>query len=243
MKKLYHGSIFYPEEIDKLNEMTESTPSDIKAKAIIVPHQDLRKAYKLYVEAFKYCQWAKRVIILAPLHSEKLLRDGSKFFFEGCSGSLETPLGKVELKALTDSVHEYYAEEEYSAELPILYIAKNMPEVEVSVVYSAIENAEEAKKYASLLKKWNNEYTLFIISSNLTCKMKQDEMLAKRDEGARLIESGDKLMELYRKKRVTMCAAPIIDALNRAIPGNWHLIGLNENDETTGHGAFFKEYI
>lgn len=240
MKKLYHDAIFYPREKEALEEMTAISSSDKKAKAIIVPHQDLRRCYELYKEAFSYASWAKRVIILSPIHSEKLLKDEGKFLFEGERGPVETPVGIVEIKSLGLDKAEYYAEEEYAPELILPYLANR--EIDVFIVYTAIKSGEESKKLAKLIEKWNEEYTLFIVSTNLTSKMNKNEMLAEREKAANMITAGDKLMESYRKGRISICATGAIDAINRALAGNWHLIGLSNNDESTGHGAFYKEY-
>ncbi len=243
MKRIYHDAIFYPREEQTLREMTALPHSEVKAKAIIVPHQDLRRAYNLYCEAFSRIKHAKRLIILSPLHSEVLLKDEGKFLFEGEPGTITTPLGEVRISHLGLDISEHYAEEEYAPELLLPYIASSFDSVETYIVYSAAKSAEESKKLSRLISKWNNEHTVFIISSNLTGRMDKETMLESRAQGAALIESGAHLMDLYRKGRISICGSAIIDALNRAITGNWHLIGLNQRDESTGHGAFYKELI
>lgn len=241
MKKLYHDAIFYPREKESLEPMTAKLEKKEKAKAIIVPHQDLRRCYELYREAFSHIEEAKRIIILTPLHSEKLLKDEGKFLFEGDEGTVETALGMVDVKSLGLDKAEYYAEEEYAPELILPYLAGR--DAEVFIVYAAIKSADESKKLAKFIEKWNDEYTVFIISSNLTSKMAKDEMLSEREKAAKMIVDGEKLMESYRKGRISICATGIVDAINRALDGKWHLIGLSNNDESTGHGAFYKEYV
>ena len=73
--------------------------------------------------------------------------------------------------------------------------------------------------------------------------MMKEDMLKERVNASDMILSGEKLMDSYRKGRINVCGVGIIDALNRSLDGKWHLIGLSENDETTGHGAFYKEYV
>lgn len=242
IKKLYHDAIFYPKEAEELSELTTPLEKLDAAKAIIVPHQDLRRCSELYKEAFRHVlPQAKRIIILSPIHGEVLMQDEGHFIFEGNAGSAVTPVGCVEIKSLGLEAREYYAEEEYAPELILPYIARENTERDVYIVYTSIESADESKKLAKLIAKWNDEDTLFIISSNLTGKMKKDEMLSGRDEAASLIVNNEKLMELYRKKKIAICASGIIDAMNRALEGSWHMVGLSDNDESTGHGAFYKE--
>lgn len=243
MNRLYHDAIFYPRERESLQEMTKAIDKKTKAKAIIVPHQDLRRCYSLYVEAFSHIIDPKRIIVISPIHSELLMKDEGKFIFEGESGVVETPMGEVKISSLGLDKAEYYAEEEYAPELILQYIASEYQDIETCIAYVSIKSADEAKKLSKLIAKWNDENTIFIISSNLTGKMMKEDMLKERDNASDMILSGEKLMDSYRKGRINVCGVGIIDALNRSIDGKWHLIGLSENDETTGHGAFYKEYV
>lgn len=242
MKKLYHDAIFYPRERESLLEMTKIIDKKTKAKALILPHQDLRRCYNLYIEAFSHLVNPKRIIILSPIHSELLIKDEGKFIFEGESGRVETPNGEIEISTLGLDKAEYYAEEEYAPELILQYIASEYKNIETCIAYVSIKNADEAKKLSKLIAKWNDENTVFIISSNLTGKMMKEDMLKERENASSMILSGEKLMDSYRKGKINVCGVGIIDALNRAIEGKWNLIALSDNDETTGHGAFFKEF-
>ncbi len=242
MRKVYHSAIFYPE--DKKELLALSAPLEKKeySKAVIVPHQDLRKCYKAYQEAFSHIPDNSKIIALLPIHSEKLIKDKASIVFEYDEAEIETPLGMIRLKSLGLERCGYYGEEEYSAELIFPYIITSCPNSTLSVVFAKVENSDECKKLSKLIEKWNNDDTFFIISSNLTGRLKTEELVKEKAKAIQMLESGTKLLDSYRKGHCNICAAPIIDALGRIINGKWALI-CDVDDTITGHAAFKKEKL
>lgn len=241
MERLYHSSIFYPEELERLNQMTTPLEKKERAKALILPHGDLSKLYPLFQETFSHVDInTKHVIILTPLHTEPLAEDQSEFAFEGICKSLDTHFGQVRQRTLNLKCQESYAEEEFSAEIILPFITRMLSDADISIVYTYLNSGEKAKKFSSLLKKWDNEDTLFIISSNLTGKIKEEELEKEREKAVRLLESGEYLMEGYKRKYHSICATGIIDSYSRINSNSWKLIALASCDTITGHGAFYK---
>lgn len=241
MRATYHSDIFFPSDKDELLALASPLDKREEKKAIIVPHQDLRIAAKAYQEAFRYIPNRGRIIALIPLHGEKLLKDEDNIVFEPEEMEIETPIGSLILETLNLDKAEHYAEEEYSAELIMPYVQTSCPNSKLSIVFASVKNAEESKKLAKLIDKWNDENTFFIISSNLTGRLKDKETLnIEKNKAIEALSNGEKLLDSYRKGHISICASPVIDALSRVIDGKWKLIESVE-DVTTGHASFFKE--
>ena len=243
MKRLYHSAIFYPEEPDELSAMTSGIEEHIeKASALILPHGDLRKLYRLYDSAFGYIpKNTKRVIILTPIHSELLTEDEDEIALESSCGILETFYGDISIKSLGLKVNEAYAEEESAPEIILPYIKKYLPEAAAAVVYARIGNADESKKLSHMIRKWQDADTFFIISSNLSGRIRKEEVEKVRIDAANYITDGYHLLDVRNKHMADMCASGIIDSMNRVSNKPWHLIAFSENDTITAHGAFYKE--
>lgn len=243
MRQLYHGAIFYPEELDELSSMTDNIEEHTeKASALILPHGDLRKLYKLYSSAFGYIpKSAKHVIIITPIHSELLTEDEDEIALESSMGTLETFYGDIAIKSLGLKVNEAYAEEESAPEIILPYIKRMLPDTSVSIVYSRIDTADESKKLSHMIRKWQEPDTFFIISSNLSGRIRKEEIDKVRDEAAYYITEGAHLLDVRNKHKADICASGIIDSMNRVSNKPWHLIAFSDNDTITAHGAFYKE--
>mgnify|MGYP004509903753 FL=1 len=241
MKRLYHESIFYPENEEELSLLVGDTEdSGINAKALILPHGDLRRLAPLYRDALSYAKNKKRFIIIVPIHNTLLEEDKAEIALESECGILSTPLGDVNIVPSGLKVNEAYAEEEPAGELILPFIAKNFKDAAVSIIYAKIDNAKESKKLAEILKSLNSEETIFIISSNLTGKVKAEELIEKRDKNAHILFDLKYLLDVYNKKECDICASGIIDSYNRINDNEWQLIAFADNDTITAHGAFYK---
>lgn len=243
MRRAYHSFIFYPDDKAELEKLAERKEKLSPKKAIIVPHMDLRRAANLYQEAFRYIPDASRIIALIPIHSERLASDSDSIVFEENSNQIETPLGNIDLTPLGIEKQDAYAKEEFSTELILPYVLSSVKNYQLSVVYVKAENSEECKKLSRLIEKWNDDNTFFIISSNLTDRLNnKDEVEKEKKKALDYLESGDKLLDIYRKGHISICASPIIDALSRVIPGKWKPIATLE-DTITGHASLYKETL
>lgn len=239
MARVYHSDIFYPSDKNELMALSQPLEKRDSKRAVIVPHMDLRRCYRLYQEAFRYIPDSSRIIALIPIHGERLEKDSSSIAFEGDEEIVST-LGPIHIEQLGLEKAPYYQEEEFSAELLLPYYLISCPHSTLSIVYVKAESADESKKLARLIEKWNNNNTFFIISSNLTGILKENELQKEKEKAIGLLENGDKLLDQYRKGHISICAAPIIDALSRVIPGKWKMISTLD-DTITGHAAFYKE--
>lgn len=239
MRKTYHSSIFFPSDKEELLSLLPEVEKKDEKKAIIVPHQDLRRAHEAYSEAFRYIPDGKRVIAILPLHSPTLLSDKDSIVFEPEEMDIETPLGLVHLESLSLKKGECYMKEEFSAELIITAVQVYAPNSKLSIVLARLENAEDSKKLAKLIERWNDEDTFFIISSNLSGTINdRDTLLKEKERAISALSEGEKLLDSYRKGRIGICASAIIDALSRVVKGKWKLVH-NEDDITTGHASFY----
>ena len=241
MGKVYHSSIFYPSDKDELLKLATPLEKKERKRAIIVPHQDLRKCYKHYQEAFRYIPDNSRIIALIPIHSEKLMKDNDHIAFEG-DDEIITPLGKIYIEQLGLEKAPYYQEEEYASEPILPFVQTSTPHSTLSIIYVKAEDSEDCKRLSKLIEKWNNNNTFFIISSNLTGIVRENEIEKEKDRAIEMLENGARLLDSYRKGHVGICASPIIDALSRIIAGKWKLI-YTADDTITGHASFYKEQI
>lgn len=240
MRKTYHESIFYPSEKKQLLDLCYPLEKKEKKRAFIIPHQDLRKCYKSYQEVFSHIPDNSRIIALLPLHSEKLLQDSDYIAFES-DDKIETPLGTIELEDLGLKKCHYYREEEYSAELIIPFVQTSCPHSTLALVYVSAKDASESKKVAHLIKRWDNNNTFFIISSNLTGIVASEDLKKEKEKSISMLENGQNLLDSYRKGQNGICASAIIDALSRVIPGKWRMLVSIDDDTITGHASFCKE--
>ncbi len=241
MKRLYHESIFYPEEKEELSKLTAIDNKEaINASALILPIGDMRKLAPLYRKAFSTVQSKKRIIIIVPIHNELLEEDSREIALEGESGILKTALGDINIVSLGLKINEAYAEEEPAGELALPFIARYVKSSELAIVYAKIDSAKKSKELSKILEKLKNDDTLFIISSNLTGKLKKEEIEEERSKAAKLIEGSSHLIDAINKREAEITAAGIIDSYNRVNENKWILIGFANEDSITGHGAFYK---
>lgn len=240
MKRLYHESIFYPENKEELLELTDIDNEDINASALIVPIGDLRKLSKLYKSVFSKIHDKKKFIIIVPIHNELLEEDEKEIALESEPGTLKTSLGDIKIESLGLKINEAYSEEEPAGELPLQFIARYFKDASVSIIYAKVDSAKKSKEFSKMLEKWKDKDTIFIISSNLTVKLNKEDIESERSKAAKLITSSSHLIDAINKREACITAAGIIDSYNRVNENKWVLIGYAD-DTITGHGAFYKE--
>ncbi|MBQ0071446.1 MAG: hypothetical protein KBS81_06280 [Spirochaetales bacterium] len=236
MKTRYHEGIFYPANRETLLSLVKTPIDKEPAKALLVPHQEMKKASSVIKEAFRHAGSPERVIIITPIHNGRLEQDKDHAFFEGEKeeGSLMIEFG------LTKA--EWYSEEEPSGELIAAFVRENLPQSQYGIVYADIKSAKDSKALASFMEKWDSPSTLFVLSSNLSERTKDTEETQKWKRAAiDALLKGDYLLDRINKNQIHMCGGGIVDALSRVYPGPWKLAADEEDDTITAHASFYKE--
>ena len=234
MKERYHQGIFYPEG-EALSSLVGEIKKEGRAKALILPHAELKRCASLYREGFSYTEGKDRVIILCPLHNGRM--EGEKdFFFEG------EVLPQSQMVHLGAEVNEAYAEEEPSGETISAFIEKAMPEASYAIIYCDIKTAAESKKLSSFLKKNDSPSTLFIISTNLSPKCaKKEEAEEWRERAKEALIDCSLILDKANHHKLSFCGSGIIDAFERAFGGGWKHLADCVDDSTTAHSLLIKE--
>lgn len=238
---MYHGGIFYPDDKEKLEELVAPIIESDEHKAFILPHMELRSIAALYRKAFGSIRNGKRIVALIPIHRELLLRDNDKKLFSPSPRNEETPLGRIRIGSLGFDDSTPYEEEEYAAELLYPFAAYHNPDSVLCPIFAHPENSDDVKKLSSILKELDDGETVFIASSNMTAKLPEDAIEKERDEIINLLSDGAKLMDGWKKGRITACGTPLIESLSRIGSGKWKLIGISEKETKAGHAALYMD--
>ena len=238
---IYHSGIFYPDDREELERLVMPVERGDEHKAFILPHMQLAPIAGLYRKVFSSIPDGKRVIALIPLHREMLAADEGKLWLPAAARTEETPLGPVRIGSVCCGDGSPYEEEEYGAELLYPYAAAYLPHSEICPVFTCIRSAEESKKLSAFLRSLDDGHTAFIVSSNMTGKLPAESVAAARDAMIEHLESGDHLLDLWRKGHISACGAPVIESLSRLSDGRWHLAGISEKETGAGHAALWMD--
>lgn len=193
---------------------------------ILLPHAHLETIQEMYRDAFSMIHGPKRIVVIAPLHSEVMESDRGYSLFTYPAGTVFTPLGAVEIEPAAGArISEAYAEEEYSIELFYPYVAANCPDATVIPVLAALESKEDvlalARLISSLKKDENN--TVFIISGNFTEEGRSEDILRQARTLEQLLENNAPLLDAIAKKQITGCACRILEAARTTTQGSFHI--------------------
>lgn len=238
---IYHSGIFYPDTKEELIKLVTPIEEKETHKAFILPHMELKSIAHLYREVFGSIRNGMRIIALIPIHREVLIKDNGKKLFSPLSRIEETTLGNVKIESLGYDDSAPYEEEEYSLELLYPFIAYHNPDSVLYPVFAHLESGEDTKKLANDLKKLDDGNTVFIASSNMTAKMETSDVECERDKMVSLLENGEKLMERWKKGRISACGTPLIESISRIGSGRWHLLGISEKETKAGHAALYMD--
>lgn len=238
---IYHSGIFYPEREEALRKLTEPIGQSEAHKAFILPHMRLDFIAGLYRTAFASISDGRRIVALLPLHRELLSADRGKKILTSPSRIEKTPLGDVRITSLGSGDGETYEEEEYSLELLYPFVASHNPSSELCPVFTRLESSQDAKELESFLRTLDDGNTVFIVSSNMTGKLPEEQIAAERGKVVEMLGKGEGLMDEWRKGHISPCGAPIITAVSRLGSGRWQLIGISEKETKAGHAALFMD--
>ncbi len=239
---IFHSGIFYPEEKEELLSLVTPIKDGEKHKAFILPHMALKYCAHLYREVFASISDGTRIIALLPLHREPLLKDEGKILFSPQERTESTPLGDVRIGSLGYTDSASYEAEEYSLELLYPFTAFHNPSSVLYPLFSAAESSQDVKKLTALLSSLDDGNTAFIVSSNMTGKVKNaEEVSSGREMMTELLAKKEPLLDLWRKGRITPCGAPLIESVSRITASAWTLIGISEKETMAGHAAFYGD--
>lgn len=237
---IYHSGIFYPSDRAELDEITgrkEAEPAS-SPKAIILPHMDLRRAASLYRKAFSSIQDGKRIAAILPLHRPPLECDKPSFLFSSRERTEDFINGSIVIENAGLPYADAYEKEEAALELIYPFISSYCPSSHLVPVFSAALSSQEVKKLTETVHSLDDGNTVFIVSSNMTGLT--GDPVAERDRMIERLISGESLLDSFRKGRISACGTPIIEAVSRALPGSWELIGKADDDRKAGHAALIR---
>lgn len=234
----YHGTIFYPEERSELLSLVEAEKDSDPIRAAILPHMGLWQCQEAYRSVFRAIPDGKRIIALLPLHRPPLERDGGSIMFESKEEAEDTPLGEVRIGTFGLGDASAYEKEEYTRELLLPYAAYFTPSSTLHAIYTYVKKSEDMKKLRHFLSSMDDGNTVFLISSNMTGRLQEDEMRWMRSSTIDAILEGGHLLDKWRKGRIGACATAEIESVSAILGGRWELIWTREEDSICGHAGF-----
>ena len=235
---MYHSAIFYPDDKDELLSLICPIDEEETIRGAILPHMDLRRAAPFYSKVFGGIKDGKRIVLLLPLHRPPLERDKDQFLFSPKDGIEETILGKSKIVGCGFTDSSAYEKEEYSREILLQYTSFHNPSSEILIIFTYICSSSQMKELTRFLSSLNDGNTVFIVSSNMTGRLPEHEMLRAKNESIANILSQEHLMDLYQKRRITCCGAPLIECVRNVLKGEWTLVGSSQDDKSCGHACF-----
>lgn len=224
------NGIFYPSEekellslIKKLMNKTNKVPGD--AFAIISPHAGYTYAGKYIAQAFKSTlkRQIKNVVIVAPIHSKPnsgIYLPESKFFL--------TPIGSLpvnqelveELLACSTGIlnQDIPHLEEHCIELQLPFVRYLFPHASIVPILLGNSSKKNIKVLGNALQlTFSSCYanTLFIISSNMSAYIAEEEANRETDTLLNLIQNHDwqAIIESKGKGEISSCGAGCISTL------------------------------
>ena len=236
-----HSGIFYPSDKEEIEKLVAPVGDERVHKAFILPHMELRSVAALYRMAFSSIRNGMRIVAILPIHRELLMRDEGKLMLTSAERTEETPLGKVRIGSLGCGDVSPYEEEEYSLELLYPFAAAHTPDSLLCPIFTRLKSADDSRKLTAMLQKLDDGNTVFITSSNMTAKLPESEIAAKRDRVIDMLTKGEHLIDLWRKGHITACGAPAIEAVSRLGSGRWTLMGISEKETKAGHAALYMD--
>ena len=235
---IYHSAVFYPDGRDELMPLVSPIGNEEPIRAAILPHMRLEGVAPFYRRVFASIPDGKRLVILLPLHRETLEKDRGMHIFQSPEATEETPLGPVRVSGLGLPDGSPYEKEEYSKELFLPYIAYHNPSSPVHFLFARIERGAQIKELTRVLSPLADDDTIFLISSNMTGRLPECEVRKATEASVEAMLRGGHMMDLYQKGRVGACATPLIECVQTLLGGSWELIGIRDDDRTSGHAAF-----
>lgn len=234
---IYHSAIFYPEDKDELRKLASINERNEEGSAFILPQMMLSRSAFLYRQVFGRISDGREITLIVPLRREMLEKDRGSLFFQPEPRTEHFFTGDIRILDSGLPISREYEAEEYGQELLYPFISIDNPHSALRVVYSSAVSSEDVKKLEALLRRFSG--SVFIIASNMTGPTdKPDDDTQKMIS---LLESGERLLDLYRKRLISCPGTPAIEAVSRILPGRWELLGRTEGDKAAGHAALMRK--
>ena len=235
---IYHSAVFYPESKEELLPLVSPIGNEAPIRAAILPHMRLDGVASFYRRVFASIPDGKSLIIILPIHRETLEKDRGIHIFQSSENIEETALGPVAVSGLGLPDGSAYEKEEYSRELFFPYIAFHNPSSPVHFIFTRITRSAEMRELTRILSPLAGDDTIFLISSNMTGRLPENEVKKATEASVSTILEGGHMMDSYQKGRISACATPVIESVQGILGGRWELLGIRDDDRTSGHAAF-----
>lgn len=227
--------IFYPSDSVELSKLVQGALGKDRGAcslpaALIAPHASYETAADLLGRTYRQAALCrpKRIVMLAPLHREKLHEDMPYLLFypEGNTmqaGPVSLPLDQEMLSRMCSkssriTAKNSYFLEEPAIELQLPFIHELFGSVSILPILTGEHSSAAALEAAKLLKLLPPKETLFIITSNATGYKRRD--LAQKEASLleKLFSTGEigTLLEKLHRKEISMCAAASVAALEKS---------------------------
>lgn len=223
-KRLFFTDVFYPGDEAALYSLVKCDEAKdvVTPTLFLLPHASLENVSDMYKDAFSHIHHPKKIVLLMPLHSGPVEEDRDISLFTLSSGTIATSVGNADIESVPGlKCADYYAEEEYSAELVYPFVAVNSPSSRILPVFTNLKTKEEvltlARLMASLKKSENN--TVFIISGNFTEEGDSESITRQARTLQGLLEHNAPMLDSIAKRQVTGCAARILEAARTVTGG------------------------
>lgn len=238
VREASHAGTWYVGDKSKLNDQLTTWLGDAKTdvegiksvKAVIGPHAGYSYSGPTAAWAYKYLskvpEGPLRVFLLGPSHHA---------YIEGCGlsklGSYETPIGNIELDEETikklreegewETTSKGVEEKEHSLEMHLPYIRKIFGDRSIKLVpimVGAVDNDQE-KYYGKLLAKYfDDEKTVFCVSSDFCHWGKRFRFTYHKEEDGEIYQSIEALdrrgMQLIEEHNIDDFAKYLITTKN-----------------------------
>lgn len=228
MRNLYFKDVFYSSNKDELLDLTQiETTNETTPQILLLPHANLSSVAPLFKKAFSFKEKFNNVVILSPLHKEKLEGDDDNFLFTCDNDDAMTPLGSLDFEPFPCAkIKENYFEEEYGIEIMLPFLARYLNNSKILPVFCDITKKEEIVKLSKYIKEFykNDNSTLFIISGNLTKQGDRAKIYKEAENVIRLLEDNESLLSPFQSGEITCCASLIIEAFRQAFPSPWEVV-------------------
>lgn len=240
MRSLKHSKIFYKDDRESLISLTKGIAfKDDPLFAAILPICSIERVENLYREVLSHVENPKRIIVICPLHRERLIEDENEILFSYPECEIESEIGTIRVSGSPFKVQEAYISEEPGGELLLPFIKGLFDGVELYVLFSSIKSSKEIKEATERIRELVTDDTVIFIMSNLTSK--SQNMETDRDKSVSFILSGEPLLDKYEKKEAPFLGAPLVEIANRIQKGEWRLVSASSSgDKNVSHGALYK---
>ena len=253
IQKPIGDAVFYPSDPETLHEhvvnsmtlaQTGTQNLTLLPLAVISPHASYTEVSKIMGEMYAELQHInpKNIVIIAPLHGDILLEDAECTIFYPEAEAFSVPgftipidqvtLQKIDRISDSTAMRNSYFEEEPAIELQLPYIQHLFGDHPVIPLLVGNPSSQTSRDLSKILRTFNPEETLFIISTNLTGDLPSDRAKNHADAAVKILTGEDitPLLEALKKKRISMCGSHILESVKKTgfFTAKWTVIGYHK---------------